>query len=262
MFFDTHSHLNFPAFAEDLDQVVARAREKEVTEILVVGTSRNGTEKALAVADRFSLWAAAGIHPSEADKEQDGHRKLLALARHARVVAIGETGLDYTYPVSRKTQQEVFQRMVGLARELSLPVIVHSREAAADTFSLLQALAADFPGSQISGVWHCFSGDQGLAEKVLSLGLHVSFTGNVTYRGNQALRRTMAAVPVSRLLLETDCPFLPPEGKRGERNEPAWLPLTLKVLAREREANPAALAHELFQNSCRLFLKEARQENQ
>lgn len=247
MLFDTHSHLHYPAFDPDRGAVLARARAAGVGAILVVGTGPADNHRALAVAREHRLPAAAGLHPSEAGTA-DAPARIRALVAATPVAAIGEIGLDYTCPVPAATQQAVFRDMLALAASISRPVIVHSREAAADTLALLREA-----GGPCRGVWHCFSGDAELAGEVLALGLHLSFTGNVTYRRNHDLRRALAAVPADRLLLETDCPFMPPEGRRGRRNEPAWLLPLAEAIAATRQETVAALTAATWTSACRLF---------
>lgn len=256
MLFDTHSHIHFPAFDPDRPEAIRRAREAGVGDILVVGTSADGSRAALEVAREHGLLAAAGIHPGDAERDRGRLPGLAALLDDDRVAAVGETGLDYTCEAQADCQRAVFRSLLDLAADRGRPVIVHSREAAADTLALLREAAAS-DGGALRGVWHCFSGDEKIAAEALALGLHISFTGNITYRKNVALRRVAAMVPLDRLLLETDCPFMPPEGRRGKRNEPAWLALSARAIAAARNEDAELLARETTANGHRLFGRAA-----
>jgi len=249
MFFDTHSHLNFPQFEADLPSVVERAQQNKVSDILVVGIDAESNRKAIRIASEYNLWAALGIHPSEIETDTTSLPEIKKLLPNDRVVAIGEIGLDYTCAVDRFRQITAFRNFLETAKSLGLPIIVHSRDAAEDTLSVLRS------SGPVKGVWHCFSGDVNLAEKVLDLGFFISFTANITYRKNEALRQVVQAVPLERLLLETDCPFMPPEGKRGQRNEPAYIPLLAKAIADIKQTDIAEVAEKTYNNSCEMFLK-------
>jgi len=250
MLFETHSHLNFPQFADDLPEVVKRAGEAGVSEILVVGTDWEGTRRAIQLAHQYKLSASVGVHPSDAESAPGELSGLKRLARDERVVAVGETGLDFACPADREKQAVLFRALLGLAADLGLPVIIHSRGAAVETLEILRE------SGPVKGVWHCFSGDESLARKVLDLGLFISFTANITYPKNAGLRSVVRAVPLNRMLLETDCPFLPPEGKRGRRNEPAWLPVLAGAIAAIKEVGLEEVAETTFNNSRDLFLKQ------
>ncbi|HNQ35867.1 MAG TPA: TatD family hydrolase [bacterium] len=247
MLFDTHCHLNFPDFDSDRSEVVRRARDNGVVEILVVGTDPSGNRKAIEVAGEFGLRAALGFHPGHAEEAEPDLAEFRRALADPRVVAIGEIGLDYHYQVDRDKQAAVFRRMLDLAVEAGRPVIVHSREAAGPTLAALATAGVK------RGVWHCFSGDVRLAGQVLELGLEISFTANLTYRRNEALREVARQVPLERLLLETDAPFLPPEGKSGRRNEPAFLPALAGALAEIKGVRPEAVAETTFEAGRRLF---------
>jgi len=250
MFFETHSHLNFPQFETDLPSVIERARQNKVSDILVVGTDAESNRGAVRIAEEYKLWASLGLHPSDIDADNSELPGAKDLLLSGRVVAVGEIGLDYTCSVDRSRQITAFRGFLETAKTLGLPVIIHSRDAAEDTLDALRQ------AGPIKGVWHCFSGDAALAEKVLELGFFISFTANITYRKNEALRQVVAAVPPERLLLETDCPFMPPEGKRGQRNEPAYIPLLAKAIADIKKTDIAEVAEKTYNNSCELFLKQ------
>jgi TatD DNase family protein len=250
--FDTHAHLHFPQFAEDLPATLERARAAGVGRLLTVGTDLESSQAALALAAREpDVWATVGIHPHEAAAASDTVlAAVAALAREPRVVAIGEIGLDFFRNLSPPDVQEpLFRRMLGLAREVGKPVVVHCRDAHAD---VLRVLAEERVG-EIGGVMHCFSGDVEVARRCLDLGLFISLAGPVTYPRARALPEVARYVPADRLVLETDCPYLPPQGHRGQRNEPAYLTLTATRVAELRAEPLTRLAERTTANACRLF---------
>lgn len=248
---DTHVHLTDRRFAGDLDAVMARARDASVAAFVVVGYDAASSEAAVALAERHpDCWAAVGIHPHYARGADAGaRRRLEALAGAARVVAVGECGLDYYRSLSpAETQREVFSWQLELAERRKLPVVVHSRDAMAETLALLsrQTLPAD-------GVMHCFDGTPADALAAVALGLHVSCAGPITYRKDPTLATAIAAVPAERLVVETDCPYLSPAGHRGERNEPANVRLVAEAVARIRGVRFEEMAHQTTLNAQRLF---------
>jgi TatD DNase family protein len=250
--FDTHAHLHFPQFAGDLAAVLDRARAAGVRRQVTVGTDVETSRAAIAVARREpDVWATVGLHPHDAAAaDETAFAALAALAREPRVVAVGEIGLDFFRNLSPPAVQEaVFRRMLGLAREIGKPVVVHCREAHAD---VLRVLAEERVG-EIGGVMHCFSGDVETARRCLDLGLFISLAGPVTYPRARALPDVARYVPGDRLVVETDCPYLPPQGRRGQRNEPAYLALTAARVAALRGESPADLAARTTTNACRLF---------
>ena len=176
MFFDTHSHLNFPQFEADLPSVVERARQNKVSEILVVGTDAESNRKAVRIATEHQLWASLGLHPSDIETDNPALPGIKELLPNSRVVAVGEVGLDYACPVDRSRQITAFCSFLEKAKNLGLPIIIHSRDAAEDTLSALRQ------AGPVKGVWHCFSGDVKLAEEVLNLGFFVSFTAENSIR--------------------------------------------------------------------------------
>ena len=250
--FDTHAHLHFPQFAEDLPAVLQRARAAGVRRQVTVGTDVESSRAAIAVAGReHDVWATVGLHPhGAAAADEAAFAALAGLAREPRVVAIGEIGLDFFRNLSPPAVQEsVFRRMLALAREVGKPVVVHCRDAHAD---VLRVLAEERVG-EIGGVMHCFSGDVEIARRCLDLGLLISLAGPVTYPKARALPDVARYVPDDRLVVETDCPYLPPQGHRGQRNEPAYLALTAAHVAALRGEPPAELARRTTANACRLF---------
>ena len=244
---DSHCHLADEAFEADLAEVVGRAREAGLRHALCVLAAGNAAEARRA--DRVSaLWPelrfAAGVHPHEAGRfaEQPGNVVDVvraALADRAGVRAIGEIGLDYHYDVApRPVQQAVFGRQVALARELALPIVIHTREATDDTFAILREAG----GGEVRGVFHCFSGDADMARAALDLGFYVSFAGVVTFPRAEDVRGAARIVPLDRLLVETDAPYLAPVPHRGQRNEPARVVHVVEAVARLRGEPPETIA--------------------
>jgi TatD DNase family protein len=249
---DTHAHLHFPQYADDLDRVLERARAAGVTTAITIGTDGSTNQAAVALAQRLSgVYATVGIHPHDAAAATLADwAELERLAGAARVVALGEMGLDFFKEFSpRDAQAAAFRRQLDLARRLRKPVVIHCRDAHAETLAIL----ADAGVREVGGVMHCFSGDVDVARRCLDLGLHISFAGPVTYRNARALHEAARFVPGDRLVLETDCPFLPPHPYRGQRNEPAWIALTLGRVAELRGEEPARLAASTTACARRLF---------
>ena len=235
MFVDSHAHIDGEEYDADRDEVVARAREAGVVAILNVGTGDphgGDLERAVKVAEAYEgVYAAVGVHPHDARLYDDGAaRRVQELAASSpRVIAWGEIGLDYHYDNSpREVQREVFARQLRQARELNLPVIIHSREADDDTVEILRR---EWGGASRGGIMHCFGGGYEMAAGVLELDFMISFAGNVTFKKAEALRDVARRVPLERLLVETDCPFLTPVPFRGRRNEPARVVETARCLA-------------------------------
>jgi TatD DNase family protein len=228
---DTHAHLDFPDYDTDREAVLRRAREAGVRYIITIGTDVARTEKAIAIArEHPDVYATVGVHPHYADDVTDETwGRLKRLADDERVVAIGEVGLDnFKLQSSKEAQRSLFERMLGLSREKGLPVIVHCREAFDDVLKILTAFAS---GDKLRGVVHCFSGSIEQARACMELGLCISFTGNITFKKAENLRAVAKEVPVEKMLLETDCPFLAPVPKRGKRNEPAYVTHIARLLA-------------------------------
>ena len=253
---DTHCHLCLPAFEQDLPQVLSRAAASGVGRILVPGidleTSRHAVDLAEANAN---LFAAVGIHPHSAEEwSPDAYQALRSLARSERVVAIGETGLDYYRDRSpRPRQMEAFEGQLELADELSLPVIVHSREAAEDVLDRLASWSAGAAHRRRTGVLHAFSADEQAASSAVSAGFYIGVAGPVTYPSAPKLRQTVSGLPIDRLLPETDAPYLPPVPHRGQRNEPAHVALVSDALAAVRGVEPDRLRQACWDNAEALF---------
>jgi TatD DNase family protein len=228
---DTHCHLTFGQLADDVEQVIARSIAAGVTSWITVGTDPDHNQKAIELARRYdNMYATVGIHPHDAKEVSDqAIRQLHALAQNKKVVAIGETGLDFHYDHSpRDKQAEVFRSHLELAQELAMPVIIHSREAFDETMEILQQSGPDLE----KVVFHCFSGSPEQAEIVLEAGCYISFTGVVTFKNAESIRQAAEIVSLDRLMLETDCPYMSPEPMRKQRiNEPALMIHTAKFLA-------------------------------
>jgi TatD DNase family protein len=250
--FDTHAHLDVREFDADRDAVLARARAAGVRRILTVGTDAESSRAAIALAGREpDVWATVGIHPHDAGAADEAAlAEVERLAREPRVAAIGEIGLDFFRNLSpREAQERVFRRLLALARQVRKPVVVHCRDAHAETLAVL----AEERAGEVSGIMHCFSGDVDVARRCLDLGLLISLAGPVTYPNPRALPDVARFVPGDRLVVETDCPFLPPQGYRGQRNEPAYVALTAARVAELRGEPLEALARRMSENARRLL---------
>ena len=253
---DSHCHLADPVFAPDLEDVLARVREAGLTHLLcIIAAGDPGEEpQARQVAAAFEgARFAVGVHPHQAHEAaaagQAVERVRAARAAIPRVRAVGEIGLDYHYDFSpRDVQRAVFAEQVALARELGLPVIIHTREAEDDTFDILRREG----GGDIAGVFHCFTGNVRMARRALDLGFHLSFAGIVTFPKAGSIREAAAIVPADRLLAETDSPFLAPVPHRGKRNEPAWVGRVVEALADVRTSNVEAIDAQITANFLRL----------
>jgi TatD DNase family protein len=250
---DSHCHIDVPEFDADREAVVARAREAGIAEMLIVGEvdDKGGLDRALKVAEALRMPATAGVHPHQAWLASDStYDSLRGLARDGRIVAIGEIGLDFHYDYSpRDTQREVFRRQVRLAREVGLPVVVHTREADGETAALLESENA----AETGGVIHCFTGGHELARRALALGFYISFSGIATFPRSETIQEVARDVPEDRLLVETDSPFLAPPPHRGKRNEPAFVVEVARKLAALRGVPLEALGTAALRNYSKLF---------
>jgi len=247
---DTHCHLDFPEYDPDREAVVARAAEAGVGCIINVGSDLENSRRAVSVAASFPrVYATVGFHPHEADAlGEDTVLALRELAAKPKVVAIGEIGLDYYRNLSSpENQRKGFIAMIRLGLERKLPLVIHSRQAEADTVAILKSEGVT------RAIIHCFSGDEHFLDACLGLGYMISFTCNVTYKKSDVLRRVAALVPSDRLCLETDAPYLSPEGYRGKRNEPSFVRLLCRTIAGLRGVSEAELAALTTANACRFF---------
>ena len=258
MLVDSHCHLDFPDYAGRADEVLARARAAGVGVCVSIGTELKRFPGVKAVAEAHdNVWCSVGVHPHESEKELlDDEAALIAEAAHPKVVAIGETGLDYYYEHSpRQPQQANFRSHIAAARQTGLPVIVHTRDADDDTIHILREEMAK---GAFTGLIHCFTGTQRLADAALELGLYISVSGIATFKNSQPLRDVIKSVPLDRLLVETDAPYLAPVPHRGKTNEPAFVAHTAAMLADLKGVSGQELADATTENFFRLFSKVQR----
>ena len=250
---DTHAHLDEDAFTVDLDDVVRRAHDAGVAAIITIGTTAETSARAVALAQKHPhVYACVGIQPNYAAAALPGDFETIEqLARAPKVVGIGETGLDRYWDYAPfDLQEDYFRRHIDLARSLNLPFVVHCREADDDVVRMLETASQ---AGTVRGVMHSFSGSRSTAEKCVALGLHVSFAGMLTFKKSDALRQTAAAVPLDRLLVETDAPYLAPTPYRGKRNEPAYVVHTAMCLAQARGTSLEEIAAHTTKNARALF---------
>lgn len=263
IFYDTHSHLDYPEFAEDLPQIIERAQAAGIVKMISIGTSIESSRRAVALAERFAcVYAVAGWHPSDVlQAPADVRGELRELARHPKVVALGETGLDYHRLPSQKPefgpadderyrqkQAELFRQHLEVAAESGLNCVIHQRDALEDTLAQIAPFA-----SRVRGVFHCFANDAAAMQRIVSMGSLVSFTGIVTFKNGENVRETVRATPLDKLMLETDCPFLAPVPYRGKRCEPAYVKEISAAVAQtksctleELSSKTCATAHGFF----------------
>ncbi len=252
MWIDSHTHLNDQAFKEDYPLVIESALNGGVSTMVVVGYDLDSSRRAVELADSYPmLWAAVGIHPQDARLWDDEvAQSLEELLKKPKVVALGEIGLDYHYlDTPKKDQHQAFLEQLQLAREYNKPVIIHNREAHQDTFSLINQVQLGPAG----GVMHCFSGSREMAAQFLKMGLHISFTGVITFTNAEKLRSVAAEIPLDRLLVETDCPYLSPYPFRGRRNEPMRVVTVGEKLAEIKQSPVEEIMQATAANTRSLF---------
>ncbi len=258
MLVDSHCHLDFPELEEDRHALLTRARAAGVTTMLTIATrvARFATYQAIAESDP-DLWFTIGTHPLGAGEEPDVPvQTLLDLSAHQKCIGIGEAGLDYFYDkVDRTTALKVFRTHIAASRLSGLPLIIHARDADDDMISVLQDEHAKGP---FPGILHCFSSGAALAKAGVALGLHISFSGIVTFKRSDELRAIAKAVPLDRLLVETDAPFLAPQAYRGKRNEPSYVVEAAKTLAEVHHVSYETMAKQTTDNFFALFKKAKR----
>ena len=253
MYFDSHAHLDDPRFEQDFAEILARMRENGVTGMMNIGCDLPSSERSVELAGRFDwVWAAVGSHPDDANHVGAARiERYRALCRHPRVKAVGEIGLDYHYEdVPRDVQRQAFRMQMQLAREVDLPVVVHEREAHGDAMELLD----DFP--DVTGVFHCYSGSAEMARELVRRGWYVGFTGVVTFKNARRAVETVEALPLDRILIETDCPYMAPEPYRGRRNDPSYVPLVAARIAGIKGISPEEAGRITRENAARLFRLE------
>jgi TatD DNase family protein len=261
MLIDTHAHLSFPDFADDLSGVIERAGAADVAKIVSIATDLEAVRQTLEIAERFDgVYAAVGLHPGEIPKVTlCDMKELRRLASEPKVVAIGETGLDYYREAKddaalRQQQKDLFWAQLELARERHLPVVIHNRAAEIDILEILRAHSNSLPKDwRPWGVMHCFSGDEKLAFDCIEIGLLISYTGILTFKNATALRDVAKKVSLDSVMLETDAPYLAPMPHRGKRNEPAYVPLIAEVLAQVKGVSVEEVARITTENARRLF---------
>lgn len=258
MLVDSHCHLDFPDFADDLDAIVARAESAGIGRIVTISTRVRRIESLLAITARFpNVYCSVGTHPHNAD-EEDGITpdELIALTKHPKVVALGEAGLDNFYKDgSPEAQERGFRAHIAAARATGLPLVIHTREADEACGRILEDEIAKGP---FKAVLHCYTGGRELAMKAVALGLSVSFTGILTFKNSQAIRDIAAELPADRIMVETDAPYLAPGKFRGKRNEPSFVTETARVLAETRGVSQDEIAQQTTENFFRLFDKVPR----
>lgn len=253
MLIDTHTHLDDARYESDREAVIARARETGIDGMITIGCDLSTSQAAVALANRYPfVYATVGVHPHEVKHIEDGwYNEFRRLAENKKVVAFGEVGLDYHYNYSSpKEQRDRFREQIQLARELGLPLVIHTREAQEDTIQILK----DERSTEIGGVFHCFSGDAWLAKDALDLGFYLSFSGILTFQNAGMLRDIAKTVPLDRILIETDCPYLTPVPHRGKRNEPAFVRHVAEILAAVASVSDLDEIYRLTtENARRLF---------
>ena len=251
MLIDTHAHLEMTDYDEDRDEVLRRAVEGGVRQIVTIGIDRLSSHKSLKLAKAYDfLFATVGVHPHNAkDVDARALDELARLAAEPEVVAWGEIGLDFYRRHSPRAQQiDAFESQLALASGLNLPVIIHSREANSEVFDILKKTKGD-----VKGVIHCFSGDVQLAYAYMDMGYYISIPGTVTYKKASLVQDVATHIPLERMLLETDAPFLAPVPKRGKRNEPAFIVHTAEKIAQLRHQDFEAIAHQTTENARKIF---------
>lgn len=254
MLIDTHCHLDAECFRQEIDDIIQRAAAQGVCHLITIGVSLDSSKAAVALAERYpSVSAVVGIHPNYVQEARasdwDG---IVALSQHPEVVGIGETGMDRYWDHSpADLQEEYFRKHIDLSRASGKPFVVHCRDAEADVVRILQQSAEEH--GPLTGVMHSFCGSAENAAACLQAGMHISFAGMLTYKKNETLRETARVIPLSRLLVETDSPYLAPQPNRGKRNEPAWVRWTAECLAAVHGLSLSQLAEQTTENARQLF---------
>ncbi|MFA6493105.1 MAG: TatD family hydrolase [Patescibacteria group bacterium] len=250
MYIDTHAHLNFQAFKLDWQQVIERAKKANIKAIINAGSNFETSKKAIEIAEKQeNVFAAVGLHPIHVKDEEFDEENFFKLAKNKKVVAIGETGLDYYYDKSNMAlQKEVLVKSIKLAQIVSKPIILHLREADEDLLSLLMG-ESTLP----KGVLHCFGGNWQFAQMVLSMGFYISFTGIITFTKNQQTFEVIEKIPLEKILIETDCPYLTPEPYRGQRNDPTHVIEVAKKIAEIKKISLGEVAEQTSKNAIELF---------
>mgnify|MGYP002579885958 CR=1 FL=1 len=251
MIFDSHAHYEDEKFDSDRIELLSGMREKGIGTVVNVGSTIETSKKSIALAEQYEdVYAAIGVHPSEIGcLSEEGMEWLRERSAHPKVVAIGEIGLDYYWPENppRPLQQQVLRSQLALARELSLPVIIHDRDAHADTMAIVR----EFPG--LRGVFHCFAGSVEMARDLVDTGWYLSFNGAATFKNARKAPEVIQAVPMDRLMIETDAPYLTPVPYRGHRNDSTYVHLVAEKIAQLRDMTPQEVEQATWENGCRFF---------
>ncbi|WP_338787886.1 TatD family hydrolase [Metabacillus sp. FJAT-53654] len=252
MLFDSHAHLNAIQYEKDIVEVIQRAKDEKVTHIVVVGFDRETISKAMELTDQYDMiYAAVGWHPVDAiDMTEEDLNWIKQLALHPKVVAIGEMGLDYYWDKSPKDiQKEVFRKQIQLAKEVKLPIIIHNRDATEDVVRILQEENA----SEVGGIMHCFTGSLDVAKQCMDMNFYISFGGPVTFKNAKKPKEVVKEIPMDRLLIETDCPYLTPHPFRGKRNEPSYVKYVAEQIAELRGVTLEEIGTKTSDNARKLF---------
>ncbi|WP_251554301.1 TatD family hydrolase [Neobacillus muris] len=252
MLFDTHAHLNDEQYKEDLQEVIERMQEQGVSNVVVVGFDQPTIKRAMELAEQYEfIYACVGWHPVDAiDMTDEDLRWIERLAAHPKVVALGEMGLDYHWDKSPKDiQKEVFRKQIRLAKKVKLPIVIHNREATADVVEILKQEGAE----EVGGIMHCFSGSPETAKECIDMNFYISLGGPVTFKNAKKPKEVAADVPLDKLLIETDCPYLAPHPYRGKRNEPAYVKLVAEQIAEIKGLTYEEVAEATTQNAKKFF---------
>jgi TatD DNase family protein len=255
MFIDSHCHLNFPGLAEDLDTIFANMRANDVSHALCVSVDLASFPQVLELAERHdNLYASVGVHPDYELETEPTQAELVRLAQHPKVIAIGETGLDYfRLTGDLEWQRERFRTHIRAARECGKPLIIHTRSAAQDTLRIM----AEEDAGKIGGVMHCFTENLEVANAAIELGFHISFSGILTFKNATIIKEVAQSIPLEKILIETDSPYLAPTPHRGKTNQPAFVKHVAEEIARLRNITPEEVGTATSQNFKRLFLKHS-----
>ncbi|MBS4193438.1 TatD family hydrolase [Bacillus sp. FJAT-49705] len=252
MFFDTHAHLNAEQYNDDLREVIDRALGEGVSRIVVVGFDRPTIEKAMELSEQYDfIYASVGWHPVDAiDMTNEDLKWIEELTQHPKVVALGEMGLDYYWDKSPKDiQKQVFRKQIQLAKKVKLPIIIHNREATADIVEILKEEGAE----EVGGIMHCFSGSPEIAKECVEMNFYISLGGPVTFKNARKPKEVAEAIPLEKLLIETDCPYLAPHPYRGKRNEPSYVKLVAEQIAEIKGVTLEEVAEATTSNAKKLF---------
>ncbi|MBT2690811.1 TatD family hydrolase [Bacillus sp. ISL-47] len=252
MFFDTHAHLNAEQYNEDLKEVIDRALSEGVSNIVVVGFDRPTIEKAMELSNEYDfIYASIGWHPVDAiDMTDEDLQWIEELSQHPKVVALGEMGLDYYWDKSPKdVQKEVFRKQIQLAKKVKLPIVIHNRDATADIVEILKEEGA----GEVGGIMHCFSGSPETAKECVDMNFYISLGGPVTFKNAKKPKEVADAIPLDKLLIETDCPYLTPHPYRGKRNEPSYVKLVAEQIADIKGISIEEVASATTENAKKLF---------